>query len=85
MKQDSILCFEMEAASITQLGEYLIIRGMCDYADSHKNKRWQEYASASAAAVFSEILYVARQAEPAPTPTIVQPTAAAWTRGVAGQ
>jgi len=28
----------------------LVIRGICDYADSHKNKIWQNYASAAAAA-----------------------------------
>jgi hypothetical protein len=29
----------------------LVIKGVCDYADSHKNKRWQGYAAATAAAV----------------------------------
>ena len=28
----------------------LVVRGICDYADSHKNKRWQGYAAATAAA-----------------------------------
>ena len=28
---------------------YLVIRGICDYCDSHKNDSWQEYASAVAA------------------------------------
>lgn len=33
-----------------------VIRGICDYADSHKNKRWQPYAAATAAAYGRELL-----------------------------
>ena len=36
----------------------LIIRGICDYADSHRNKRWQSYAAGIAAAHAREILLV---------------------------
>ncbi|KAE8148897.1 nucleoside phosphorylase domain-containing protein [Aspergillus avenaceus] len=46
----NILCFEMEAAGVTNAIPCLVIRGICDYADSHKNKLWQEYAAAKAAA-----------------------------------
>ncbi|GCB17283.1 hypothetical protein AAWM_00168 [Aspergillus awamori] len=45
-----ILCFEMEGAGIMDTLPSLVIRGICDYADSHKNKRWQKYAAATAAA-----------------------------------
>jgi len=34
----------------------LVVRGICDYADSHKNKEWQGYASAAAAAYAKELL-----------------------------
>lgn len=34
----------------------LVIRGICDYADSHKNKRWQPYAAGTAAACTKELL-----------------------------
>jgi nucleoside phosphorylase len=34
-----ILCFEMEAAGLMNSFPCLVIRGICDYADSHKNKR----------------------------------------------
>ncbi|EAU36009.1 predicted protein [Aspergillus terreus NIH2624] len=44
------LCVEMEAAGIASVTQCLVIRGICDYADSDKNKVWQEYASATAAA-----------------------------------
>jgi len=53
-----ILCFEMEAAGLMDHFPCLVIRGVCDYADSHKNKDWQEYAAATAAAYGKEILSV---------------------------
>jgi ankyrin repeat protein/nucleoside phosphorylase len=54
-----VACFEMEAAGLMDdpIG-CLVIRGMCDYSDSHKNKEWQKYASAVAAAYASELLHV---------------------------
>jgi hypothetical protein len=36
----------------------LVIQGICDYADSHKNKRWQPYAAATAAAYAKELLSI---------------------------
>jgi nucleoside phosphorylase len=53
-----ILCFEMEAAGLMDSFPCLVIRGICDYADSHKNKQWQEYAAATAAAYAKELLSV---------------------------
>lgn len=43
------LCIEMETAGIMDELPCLAIRGICDYADSHKNKTWQKYAAAAAA------------------------------------
>ncbi|KAK2038681.1 purine and uridine phosphorylase [Colletotrichum somersetense] len=37
----NVLCFEMEAAGLMDNFPYLVIRGICDYADSHKAKEWQ--------------------------------------------
>jgi nucleoside phosphorylase len=54
----SILCFEMEAAGLMDNFPCLVIRGICDYSDSHKNKQWQEYAAATAAAYAKELLFV---------------------------
>ena len=53
-----ILCFEMEAAGLMNSFPCLIVRGICDYADSHKNKRWQLYAAGTAAAYAKEVLLV---------------------------
>lgn len=55
-KQHNILCFEMEAAGLADSVDCLVIRGICDYADSHKCKIWQEYAAAVAAAYAKELL-----------------------------
>ena len=49
-EQLGILCFEMEAAGIMDRLPTLVIRGICDYCDSHKQKRWQGYAALTAAA-----------------------------------
>lgn len=53
-----ILAFEMEAAGLMNHFPCLVIRGICDYADSHKNKVWQPYAAATAAATAKEILNI---------------------------
>lgn len=51
-REHKILCFEMEAAGLMNRFPCLIVRGICDYSDSHKNKKWQKHA-ALAAAVFA--------------------------------
>ncbi|KAH8434342.1 uncharacterized protein LDX57_011991 [Aspergillus melleus] len=53
-----IICFEMEAAGLMDQFPCLIIRGICDYADSHKTKEWQGYAASTAAAYAKELLSV---------------------------
>ncbi|THC89597.1 hypothetical protein EYZ11_010961 [Aspergillus tanneri] len=53
-----ILCFEMEAAGLMDELPSLAIRGICDYCDSHKNKRWQGYAALAAAAYAKALLSV---------------------------
>ena len=58
-----VLCFEMEAAGLMNEFPCLIIRGICDYADSHKNKTWQPYAAATAASCAKELLLLIAAAE----------------------
>ncbi|GLA05338.1 hypothetical protein AnigIFM60653_005817 [Aspergillus niger] len=53
-----VLCFEMEAAGLVNNFPCLVIRGICDYADSHKNKNWQPSAAGVAAAYAKELLSV---------------------------
>jgi hypothetical protein len=54
--QQDILCVEMEAAGLMDEFPCLVIRGICDYCDSHKNNRWQPYAALAAAAYAKELL-----------------------------
>ncbi|KAJ5095220.1 Pfs NACHT and Ankyrin domain protein [Penicillium argentinense] len=60
---EDCICFEMEAAGLMNHFPCLVIRGICDYADSHKNDRWQRYASATAAAYAKELLTYVPAAE----------------------
>ncbi|CEL11677.1 hypothetical protein ASPCAL14777 [Aspergillus calidoustus] len=55
-KETEALCFEMEAAGLMQDFPCLVIRGICDYADSHKNEKWQGYAALAAASYAKELL-----------------------------
>ena len=57
-EQENVLCFEMEAAGVMEHFPCLIIRGICDYADTHKNKGWQPYAASVAAAYAKEFISV---------------------------
>jgi nucleoside phosphorylase len=52
----NVLCVEMEAAGLMNDFPCIVIRGICDYADSQKNKDWQEHAAAVAAACAKELL-----------------------------
>ncbi|KAJ5216887.1 hypothetical protein N7468_009895 [Penicillium chermesinum] len=54
--QTGAMCFEMEAAGLMLDFPCIVIRGVCDYADSHKNKEWQGYAALVAAAYTKELL-----------------------------
>ncbi|KAJ5113883.1 hypothetical protein N7456_002417 [Penicillium angulare] len=52
------LCFEMEAAGLMNNFPCLVIRGICDYCDTHKNDQWQKYAAATAAAYAKELIQI---------------------------
>jgi nucleoside phosphorylase len=54
--ENEVLCFEMEAAGLMNHFPCLVIRGICDYSDSHKNKEWQGYAAMAAAAYTKDLL-----------------------------
>ncbi|OJI98795.1 hypothetical protein ASPVEDRAFT_147980 [Aspergillus versicolor CBS 583.65] len=57
-QSDKVLCFEMEAAGLMDSFPCLVIRGISDYADTHKNKVWQPYAALTAAAYAKDLLSV---------------------------
>ncbi|CAI7613127.1 unnamed protein product [Penicillium viridicatum] len=54
--EKDVLCFEMEAAGLMNTFPCLVIRGICNYSDSHKNKEWQGYAAMVAAAYTNDLL-----------------------------
>ncbi|KAL3464377.1 purine and uridine phosphorylase [Aspergillus heterothallicus] len=55
--RDHVIAFEMEGAGIWEaFPGVLVIKGVCDYADSHKNKGWQAYAASTAASVAAGVL-----------------------------
>lgn len=53
---EDVLCFEMEAAGLIKHFPCLVVRGIYDYANSHKNKAWQGYAAMAAAAYTKGLL-----------------------------
>ncbi|THY84406.1 hypothetical protein D6C92_09296 [Aureobasidium pullulans] len=55
-KKKGIMCFEMEAAGLMNRLPCLVVRGICDYSDSHKNKEWQGYAAMTASAYTKDLL-----------------------------
>jgi nucleoside phosphorylase len=73
-KELDILCFEMEAAGLMDSFPCLVIRGICDYSDSHKNKSWQPYAAATAAAYAKELLSIIPSPQVIGTRTVAQVT-----------
>lgn len=54
--KEGVLCFEMEAAGLLNHFPCLVVRGICDYSDTHKNKEWQGYAAMTAAAFATNLL-----------------------------
>lgn len=56
-RENDVLCFEMEAAGLINHFPCLVIRGICDYSDSHKNEEWQGYAAMAAAAYTKDLLH----------------------------
>ena len=54
--KQGILAFGAEAAELEDTDTLVVIRGICDYADSHKSKIWQGGAAAAAAAYAKEML-----------------------------
>jgi nucleoside phosphorylase len=58
-EEHSIICFEMGAAGLMNQLPCLVIRGICDYSDSHANNQWQSYAALTAAAYAKVLLSAA--------------------------
>ncbi|OCL11665.1 Pfs domain protein [Glonium stellatum] len=72
-----VLRFEMEAAGLMDHFPFLVIRGICDYADSHKDKQWQGYVATTAAAYTKELFSVVPASQVTKAPTIAAITSEA--------
>jgi nucleoside phosphorylase len=56
LARHNIIGFEMEGAGVCDQFPSIIVKGACDYADSHKSKEWQNYAAVTAACVMKALL-----------------------------
>ena len=56
MAREKVIAFEMEGAGAWDYLPTVVVKSVCDYADSHKNKMWQGYAAVTAAACTKAIL-----------------------------
>ncbi|KAG7050615.1 purine and uridine phosphorylase [Colletotrichum scovillei] len=55
-KNTNILCYETEAADLSNDFPCLVIRGICDYNEAQRNKKWRGFAAMVAAAYTTELL-----------------------------
>ncbi|KAI8298278.1 hypothetical protein K4K59_002917 [Colletotrichum sp. SAR11_240] len=55
-QQHGIIAFEMEGAGVWDEIPCIIVKSVCDYADSHKNKSWQGFAAVAAASATKAIV-----------------------------
>ncbi|KAG5757502.1 hypothetical protein H9Q69_006635 [Fusarium xylarioides] len=50
IRERNVIGFEMESVGVWEVFPCVVIKSVCDYADSHKNKDWQHYSAVCAAA-----------------------------------
>ncbi|KAG7402978.1 Kinesin light chain [Fusarium oxysporum f. sp. rapae] len=55
-REAGVIAFEMEGAGVWDEVPCIVVKGVCDYADSHKHKEWQNFAAATAASTSKAIL-----------------------------
>jgi nucleoside phosphorylase len=54
--EEDVIAFEMEGAGVCGSMPFIVIKGVCDYADSHKDKIWQKHTAGAAAACMRSLL-----------------------------
>ncbi|KAL7906076.1 hypothetical protein GGI35DRAFT_487815 [Trichoderma velutinum] len=56
-KEQEVIAFEKEGAGVwDEFPSCIIVKGVCDYADSHKPNGWERYAAAAAASTIKALL-----------------------------
>ncbi|KAK3937152.1 hypothetical protein QBC46DRAFT_417118 [Diplogelasinospora grovesii] len=78
-KEHSAIAFEMEGAGMFSNIDTIIIKSVCDYADCHKNKRFQKYAAATAACSMKGILHQYHKTDRPKQPQPVAARQLEWT------
>ncbi|KAH7327805.1 hypothetical protein B0I35DRAFT_1645 [Stachybotrys elegans] len=53
---ENLMALEMEGAGVWDIIPCIIVKSVCDYADCHKNKKWQQFAAAMGASVMKALL-----------------------------
>jgi nucleoside phosphorylase len=56
--QHNVIAFDMESAGLWEQLPSIVIRGVSDYADSHRNKVWQPFAAITAACTMKALLEI---------------------------
>jgi nucleoside phosphorylase len=64
VRQDGVIGFEMEGAGVSEVFGTIVIKGVVDYADSHKNKDWRLYPMARAALCAAAIIEAIQLEDP---------------------
>ncbi|PKK46082.1 hypothetical protein CI102_9235 [Trichoderma harzianum] len=79
----SLVCTDREFAGLMGTFPCLLIKGIFDYTDSHKNKIWLQYAAIAAAAYAKDLLRVIhpKEVEITPLPNITEPPNASQANG----
>ena len=70
MASEEVIAFEMEGAGTWDQLPTVVVKSVCDHADSHKNKAWQGYAAATAASCAKAILEEWEESDVAKTQTV---------------
>lgn len=73
-EKEGIIAFEMEGAGVWEELPCIVVKGVCDYADCHKNKKWQDFAAATAASASKAILELYIQTDKVPG-AVIRPNA----------
>jgi len=55
--EKDVLYFKIEAARLINHFPYLVIRGVYNYLDLYKNKKWQGYTAIAATVYIKDLLY----------------------------
>ncbi|KAK1252832.1 hypothetical protein MKX08_004019 [Trichoderma sp. CBMAI-0020] len=82
--QRDVLCFDTEAAGLMGHFPCVVIRGICDYADTHSNGVWRGYAAMTAAAYAKDLLRISAERLEAENPASLVPPPANGDNNQAG-